>query len=421
MHDALDKLEGIGQGRRGAGNQDRGADSGGNHRDGCGAGRGELDDGGIRVRAGGGAVRADERGGTAGGEGVSITQAGTLAPELLASVRLYINTKQYKERDAWKILDETGGDFLIGGPIYLKDKRGLPTGPCCHIKADGDVLCKPTYTAYGIAWDKPLDWAMESLPGSTKANYVMCVPLIVHGVPVAKPNYQPDMAYRCARQAVGRKQGRVAWYASRDKLTPEELRDRLAAYGWEEAVMLDGGGSTIFFSRDGGNWYCDGGRVLYSYIVFTLAKKAEVHPTSIGVAGLALIKQFEGCRLKAYKPFSYEKYWTIGWGHYGADVAQRQTITQVQADAMLVADLKKYEKYVLDKAYCPITDRLTQNQFDALVSFTYNCGGGCLKTLCKSRTAAQIAAKLPLYNKSGGRAIKGLTRRRMAEQALFNK
>ena len=347
-----------------------------------------------------------------------ITQAGTLPPEQLASVRLYINTKHYRECDAGKILSETGGDFLIGGPIFLWDKSKkpyLPEGPCCHLKADGTVLCRPDYTAYGIAWDKPADWSMESLPCG-KANYVMCVPLIVHGVPVAKLNYQPDMAYRCPRQAIGRKQGRVAWYASKDKLTPEELRDRLAGYGWDEAMMLDAGGSTIFWTRSGG-WYCDRTRVLYSYIVFTLAKKER----TTGAAGLALIKQFEGCRLKAYKPFSYEKYWTIGWGHYGADVTEGQTITQAQADATLVADLKSYEASVRNAAYCPITASLTQNQFDALVSFTYNCGAGRLKTLCKGRTAAQIAGALPLYNKSGGKAVAGLTKRRKAEQALFNK
>ena len=155
----------------------------------------------------------------------------------------------------------------------------------------------------------------------------------LHGTPVAKLNYQPDMAYACARQAIGRKQGRVAWYASKDKLTPEELRDRLAGYGWDEAMMLDARGSTIFWTRSGG-WYCDPTRVLYSYIVFTLAKKAAPRPTTTGAAGLALIKQFEGCRLKAYKPFAYEQYWTIGWGHYGADVTKGQTITQAQADAM---------------------------------------------------------------------------------------
>ncbi|WP_081579713.1 glycoside hydrolase family protein [Oscillibacter ruminantium] len=357
---------------------------------------------------------------------VKITQAGTLAPELLESVQIYVNTKQYKETDAWKILNETGGDFLLPGPIYLKDRRGLPTGPCCHLKADGETLCAPNYVALlrlgsgGIVWDNPADWRMADLPADDARNYIQCVSLIIHGVPVAKPDYQPDMAYRCPRVAIGRKQGRVAWYACRDKLTPEELRDRLVSYGWDEAIMLDGGGSTLFFSRDGGSWYCDGNRVLYSYIVFTLKKPVTARPTSTGAAGLALIKQFEGCRLKAYKPFAYEKYWTIGWGHYGPDVKANQTITQAKADAMLVEDLKKYEKYVLNKAYCPITAQLTQNQFDALVSFTYNCGPGCLQTLCKGRTAVQIAAKLPLYNKSGGKAIAGLTRRRIAEQKLFN-
>ena len=136
--------------------------------------------------------------------------------------------------------------------------------------------------------------------------------------------------------------------------------------------------------------------------------------------GLQFKKAWEKFRGTAYKATKNEKYWTIGWGHYGADVAQGQTITQAQADAQLVADLKKYEQYVLDKAYCPITVQLTQNQFDALVSFTYNCGGGCLKTLCRGRTEEQISRALPLYNRSGGKAVAGLTRRRKAEQALFN-
>ena len=49
--------------------------------------------------------------------------------------------------------------------------------------------------------------------------------------------------------------------------------------------------------------------------------------------GLGLIKQFEGCRLTAYKAVPTERYWTIGYGHYGADVKQGQIITQAQAEA----------------------------------------------------------------------------------------
>ena len=202
-----------------------------------------------------------------------ITQAGTIAPGELESVHLYINSKHYAEKDARKILTETGGDWLIGGPIYLKDRRtGLPTGACCHLKVDGEVKCAPNYTASGgIAWNSPADWRMATLPDAQAQNYVQCVPVIIGGKPVSKPQYQPDMAYACARQAVGIKCGRIAWYASKDKLTPEQLRDRLTAYGWSDAVMLDGGGSTIFMTLDGG-WCCDPNRVLYSYIVFTLKK-----------------------------------------------------------------------------------------------------------------------------------------------------
>ncbi len=140
----------------------------------------------------------------------------------------------------------------------------------------------------------------------------------------------------------------------------------------------------------------------------------------IGTAGLALIKQFEGCRLTAYKPVPTETYWTIGWGHYGPDVREGQTITQAQADAMLAADCQRFADAVDNPAYCPLTAQLNANQRDALISFTFNCGSGCLKTLCKGRTLPQICTAMALYNKSGGKPLAGLTRRRKAEQELFN-
>ena len=140
----------------------------------------------------------------------------------------------------------------------------------------------------------------------------------------------------------------------------------------------------------------------------------------VGAAGLALIKNFEGCRLKAYKPVPTEKYWTIGWGHYGPDVQEGQTITQAQADAMLTADCQRFADAVDNSAYCPLTAQLNANQRDALISFTFNCGAGCLRTLCKGRTLPQICAAMALYDKSGGKPLAGLTRRRRAEQELFN-
>lgn len=141
----------------------------------------------------------------------------------------------------------------------------------------------------------------------------------------------------------------------------------------------------------------------------------------ISATGLQLIKKFEGCRLYAYKPVSTEKYWTIGWGHYGPDVKAGSTITQAQADTMLVNDMARYEGPVNDPDYVPITGELNQNQFDALVSFCYNCGAGNLKYLCKGRTASQIAQSILKYDKAGGNVLAGLTRRRKAEVELFQK
>ena len=127
--------------------------------------------------------------------------------------------------------------------------------------------------------------------------------------------------------------------------------------------------------------------------------------------GIALIKSFEGCRLTAY--LCPSGVWTIGYGHT-AGVTQWQTITQAQADAFLGSDLQKYEKYVTET--CLV---LNQNQFDALVSFTYNCGNGNLKKLINGRTLPEIADAMLMYNKSNGKALAGLTRRRQAERELF--
>lgn len=133
-------------------------------------------------------------------------------------------------------------------------------------------------------------------------------------------------------------------------------------------------------------------------------------------SGINLIKQFEGCRLVAYKAVPTEKFYTIGYGHYGADVTKGMVITQIKAEEYLKRDLVKFENAVNN-----LNLSLTQNMFDALVSFTYNCGAGNLKTLVRNRTLSQIADAMLLYNKSSGRVLAGLTKRRKAERALFLK
>lgn len=136
--------------------------------------------------------------------------------------------------------------------------------------------------------------------------------------------------------------------------------------------------------------------------------------------GIKLIKDFEGCSLTAYKcPAGV---WTIGYGHTGKvdgkAIGSGMKITSAKATALLKQDLENYEKVV--EACKELTFSPNQNQFDALVSFAYNCGSGNLKTLVKGRTAETVSQKLLLYTKANGIELAGLIRRRKAEKALFD-
>lgn len=138
----------------------------------------------------------------------------------------------------------------------------------------------------------------------------------------------------------------------------------------------------------------------------------------IGQAGLNLIKQFEGCRLAAYQCSA--GVWTIGYGHT-AGVHKGMKIMQAQADEYLKQDVAKFEKYVNNPSYVPFTDKLNQNQFDALVSFAFNLGQGNVKKMCTGRTINQIPSAMQQYCKAAGKTLPGLQRRRKAEAALYNK
>lgn len=134
-------------------------------------------------------------------------------------------------------------------------------------------------------------------------------------------------------------------------------------------------------------------------------------------AGIELIKYFEGLRTKAYQ--DSVGVWTIGYGHTH-DVKQGQVITEQEAEALLVADLKHFENVVTqEEKRCNYV--FNQNEFDALVSFTFNLGGKNLRTLLHdgNRTKEQICKAIALYNRAGGQVLKGLTRRRGAEQKLY--
>ena len=141
----------------------------------------------------------------------------------------------------------------------------------------------------------------------------------------------------------------------------------------------------------------------------------------IGEKGAALIKSFEGCRLEAYPdPGTGGDPWTIGWGHTGPEVGPGLSISQQEADAYFVADVAKFERCVTGALLVDIT----QDQFDALCSFAYNVGcsamaGSTLVKLLNNGDVEGAAQQFGRWNKAGGRAMAGLTRRREAERALF--
>ncbi len=138
--------------------------------------------------------------------------------------------------------------------------------------------------------------------------------------------------------------------------------------------------------------------------------------------GIALIKEFEGCKLTAYQDSVGVP--TIGYGWTqpvdGKPIRAGMTIKQETAERLLKTGLVRYESDVSRL----VKVGLTQGQFDALVSFTYNLGTRSLSTstLLRKLNAGDYAGaanEFPRWNKAGGKVLSGLSRRREAERALF--
>lgn len=132
-----------------------------------------------------------------------------------------------------------------------------------------------------------------------------------------------------------------------------------------------------------------------------------------------LVKQFEGLYLYAYRCAS--NVLTIGYGHTN-NVQINQTITEQQANKLLIQDLDSALYYVNYYTGEYNFNKLNQNQVNALVSFTFNCGCGNLKKLLKScNTVNEIPVKMQNYNKNVyGTVLSGLVKRRKKEIELFN-
>lgn len=147
----------------------------------------------------------------------------------------------------------------------------------------------------------------------------------------------------------------------------------------------------------------------------------------IGAKGAALVKAFESCMKKV--PNGFQAYLdpvnvlTIGWGHTndnGRQFDANSIWTQAECDAEFLKDMATFENTVNKLVKVPVN----QDQFDALVSFAFNVGGGNLEksTLLKKLNAGDFpgaAQEFQRWNKADGKVLPGLTRRRACEALLF--
>lgn len=137
--------------------------------------------------------------------------------------------------------------------------------------------------------------------------------------------------------------------------------------------------------------------------------------------GLAFIAEYEGTVLAAYPdPATGGEPWTIATGHTGG-VQPGDTCTQAQAMQWLAEDVQEAE----DAINRLVKVELTQDQFDAACSFVFNCGAGNFErsTLLKKLNAGDFegaAEQFKVWNRANGKVMVGLTKRRLAEAALFS-
>ena len=162
-------------------------------------------------------------------------------------IEIYLNKNR---KTLSTIISETGAAYAINGTLY-KMSNGKPV---CPLKSNGVTLYQGRYKYRGYVWENfyPQSFHFGLLPNETWSNYIACTHIVMDGKPVKKPVYNIAQGGKRGRTAIGTKivngQRRICLYSSKDgssaKRTPEQLAQLLSGYGWKDAVMLDGGGSS---------------------------------------------------------------------------------------------------------------------------------------------------------------------------------
>lgn len=160
------------------------------------------------------------------------------------------NRKTRKRLPLSTIMKKTGADYGINGNLYnMRDGK-----PVCPLKYDGEVLFHGKYSYRGYVWDnfETNSFHLDIVPTDRWSNYIACSNIVMNGKELSKPIYNVAQGGRRGRTAIGTKlvngHRRLCLYASKDgstaKKTPEQLATLLHNYGWQDAVMLDCGGSS---------------------------------------------------------------------------------------------------------------------------------------------------------------------------------
>lgn len=171
-------------------------------------------------------------------------------------VQIYVNTKR---KTAAQIKAETGCDAIINGGLY-----GMSNfKPVCHLKVDGKVLAEDQYKYWGYGWDAE-DFPALVLDYDQMDNYICCVCMVRSGK-AEKMIYNSGVSGSRQRTAIGTfADGRLWLYADKTGKTPEQLQSIALKAGVQDAIMLDGGGSTqcifptgkVLSSRNVHNYIC---------------------------------------------------------------------------------------------------------------------------------------------------------------------
>lgn len=306
-----------------------------------------------------------------------MTRAGTVLLQDLQWVRIYFNRKRLRSTKAnlKKMLAETGGDAICNGSIFLRNQQ-----PACHLKADGKVYKAPDYRAWAISWNTPEDFGVKTVPNGD-ANYMECVHLIVGGKKISPVTCGADMRYRAPRTAIGTKDGRFAYYVSKDRQSPEQLRDLLVSSCWDNAIMMDGGGSTCFMDKDG-NGFTGDGRVIPFFLVWKLKSGDAFEPE--GEKPMVEINAYSKAK--------------DGGKKLSTNFAVKEFACKDGSDAVLVAPRLVMVLQSLRSHFCAavtINSGYRTPQYNAKVggvTDSQHCYGTAADIVVRGKTPAQVAA-----------------------------